>query len=189
MGGSSLQPHTEQLVLSFIHFETKICTHLNIWKICIQTPLVRNLSAKSRPHHRHRSSIEDAKRGWLFKTRTHPSALHEPMRKKLHCVKVGVHVSENSAKDDSPNVARFYRLHANVMRQAQSSGVRNEDYFAKALSDYKAEFEVPFTLRHCWGILRHSQKWWDQEVPKFLTNPNAAKRSKASGSRSFQHGV
>ncbi|GJY90411.1 hypothetical protein Tco_0505607 [Tanacetum coccineum] len=34
-------------------------------------------------------------------------------------------------------------------------------------------------------VLRHSPKWWDQEVLKFLTNKNDAKRSKKFGSSSF----
>ncbi|GJY80796.1 hypothetical protein Tco_0493547 [Tanacetum coccineum] len=71
------------------------------------------------------------------------------------------------------------------MRMAQSSRAGDEDYFNKALVDYEVEFRVPFTLRHCWEVLRHSPKWWDQEVLKFLTNKNDAKRSKKFGSSSF----
>ncbi|GJT69953.1 hypothetical protein Tco_1029239 [Tanacetum coccineum] len=41
-----------------------------------------------------------------------------------------------------------WEMHANVMRMASISGVGDEDYFAKALLDYEAEYGVPFTLRH-----------------------------------------
>ncbi|GKC59687.1 hypothetical protein Tco_1087285 [Tanacetum coccineum] len=49
-----------------------------------------------------------------------------------------------------PNMARFFGVHANVMRIAQASRPGDEDYFATTLLDYEAEFGVPFTLRHCW---------------------------------------
>ncbi|GKB38106.1 hypothetical protein Tco_0883048 [Tanacetum coccineum] len=88
-----------------------------------------------------------------------------------------VHVSENSAKGHRtydmvngewkmvrPNVARFCGVHANVLRRAHDSGAGDEDYFNKALLDYEAEF--------------------GQVVPKY-SNPNAAKKSKTSGSSSF----
>ncbi|GJX57120.1 putative ribonuclease H-like domain-containing protein [Tanacetum coccineum] len=39
------------------------------------------------------------------------------------------------------------------------SGARDEDYFNKALLDYEAEFGVPFTLHHCWEVLKYSPKW------------------------------
>ncbi|GJY38295.1 zinc finger BED domain-containing protein RICESLEEPER 2-like protein [Tanacetum coccineum] len=71
------------------------------------------------------------------------------------------------------------------MRKAHSSGAEDEDYFAKALLDYEAEFRVPFTLHHCWEVLRHSLKWWEKEVPRFGATKNDAKRSKTSGSSSF----
>nr|GEV93973.1 hypothetical protein [Tanacetum cinerariifolium] len=48
----------------------------------------------------------------------------------------------------------------------------------------KAEFGIKFTLRHCWDVLKHNLKWWEQEVLNFL-KPNASKRSKTSGSTSF----
>ncbi|GKB40416.1 hypothetical protein Tco_0885358 [Tanacetum coccineum] len=83
-----------------------------------------------------------------------------------------------------PSVARFCGVHANVLRRAHDSGAGDEDYFNKALLDYEAEFGVQFTLCYCWEVLKHSPKWWEQEVSKFL-NPNAAKRSKTSGSSPF----
>ncbi|GJW57422.1 hypothetical protein Tco_0104153 [Tanacetum coccineum] len=92
----------------------------------------------------------------LFKTRTHPGALHGPMRKKLRCVEAGFTYLKIVSK---------------------SSGARDEDYFNKALLDYEAEFGVPFTLCHCCKVLRHSPKWWDQEVPKFKKKlPREARR-------------
>ncbi|GJZ52651.1 hypothetical protein Tco_0607166 [Tanacetum coccineum] len=51
-----------------------------------------------------------------------------------------------------PNVAQFCGVHAKVMRRAQSSGARDEDYFNKALFYYEVEFGVPFTLRHCCSL-------------------------------------
>ncbi|GJY64534.1 monodehydroascorbate reductase [Tanacetum coccineum] len=84
-----------------------------------------------------------------------------------------------------PNMARFCGVHANVMRRAHASGAGDEDYFATTLLDYQAEFEVSFTLRHCWDVLRQTPKWWDQEVPRVLTNQNTTKRSKTYGSSSF----
>ncbi|GJW48008.1 zinc finger BED domain-containing protein RICESLEEPER 2-like protein, partial [Tanacetum coccineum] len=66
-----------------------------------------------------------------------------------------------------------------------SSEARDEDYFAKALLDYEVEFRIPFTLRHCWEVLRHSLKWWEQEVPRFGGTKNDAKRSKTFWSSSF----
>nr|GEW63181.1 hypothetical protein [Tanacetum cinerariifolium] len=99
----------------------------------------------------------------LFKTRTHPGALHGPIRKKLHCVKVGFTYLKIVPK---------------------SSGAGDEDYFNKELIDYEAELGVPFTLRHCCEVLRHSSKWRDQKVSKFSTK-KASKRSKTPGSSSF----
>nr|GEU33384.1 hypothetical protein [Tanacetum cinerariifolium] len=46
-----------------------------------------------------------------------------------------------------PNVARFCGVYANVLHRAQDSGAGEEEYFNKAILDYEAEFEVPFTLR------------------------------------------
>ncbi|GKB01129.1 hypothetical protein Tco_0829173 [Tanacetum coccineum] len=53
-----------------------------------------------------------------------------------------------------PNMAWFCGVHANVMRRAHASGAGHEDYFATALLDYEAEYEVSFTLHHCWEALR-----------------------------------
>ncbi|GKB54576.1 protein FAR1-related sequence 5 [Tanacetum coccineum] len=61
--------------------------------------------------------------------------------------------------------------------RAQSSEAGDEDYFTKALLDYEAEFRVPFKLRHYWE--------WEQEVSRFGATKNDAKRSKTSGSSSF----
>ncbi|GKE60688.1 hypothetical protein Tco_1511055 [Tanacetum coccineum] len=69
------------------------------------------------------------------------------------------HVSENNAKGNAMKVDGFWT-------EAHSSGAEDGDYFAKALLDYEAEFGVPFTLHHCWEVLRHSLKWWEKEVPR-----------------------
>nr|GEV86302.1 hypothetical protein [Tanacetum cinerariifolium] len=47
-----------------------------------------------------------------------------------------------------PNVAQFCGVYANVMRRAQTNGAGDEDYYAMALLDYKAEHGMTFTLRH-----------------------------------------
>ncbi|GKB06439.1 hypothetical protein Tco_0834672 [Tanacetum coccineum] len=45
-----------------------------------------------------------------------------------------------------PNVARFCRVYANVMRRVHASGARHDDYFAMVLLDYEAEHGMSFTL-------------------------------------------
>ncbi|GKD73550.1 RNA-directed DNA polymerase, eukaryota [Tanacetum coccineum] len=65
------------------------------------------------------------------------------------------------------------------------SGARDKDYLANALLDYEAEYGVPFTLRHCWEVLRKSLKWMDGEVLKFDGKKKDAKRYKTSRSSSF----
>ncbi|GJY33797.1 hypothetical protein Tco_0418266 [Tanacetum coccineum] len=52
-----------------------------------------------------------------------------------------VHVSENSAIGNARRESGFWN---DFLR-----GVGDEDYFAKALLDYEAEYGVSFTLRHC----------------------------------------
>ncbi|GKB60702.1 hypothetical protein Tco_0916888, partial [Tanacetum coccineum] len=66
-----------------------------------------------------------------------------------------VHVSENSSKVRL-NVAQFCGVYANVMRRVQESGDGDEGYYARALIDYEAEHGMPFTLRHCWEVLKES---------------------------------
>ncbi|GKD95723.1 hypothetical protein Tco_1379620 [Tanacetum coccineum] len=130
---------------------------------------MRTLPSKLRPHHQHRpnrSRLKDAKRGWL-KTRMHPGALHGPLKKKLHCVKFGFTYSAiGNVRRESGFWNKVY-VHANVMRKEPMSGAEDEDYFAKALLNYEAEYEVPFTLCHSWEVLRKSLKWMDSEVLNF----------------------
>ncbi|GJU27873.1 retrotransposon protein, putative, ty1-copia subclass [Tanacetum coccineum] len=56
------------------------------------------------------------------------------------------------------------------MRKAHASGAGDEDYFAMILLDYEAEYEVPFTLRHCWKVLRKSLILMGSEVPNINLN-------------------
>ncbi|GKB17660.1 hypothetical protein Tco_0851583 [Tanacetum coccineum] len=123
MDSSSSQPHTQQPMSPIHSFPTE---DINIGTL-FNSPLVRTLPSKLRPHQRIRSRLEDAKIG-RHKKRRHPSALHEPMRKKLCCVKVGF---------TYPKIASL------------ASGAGDEDYFATTLLDYEAEHEMPFTLHHC----------------------------------------
>nr|GEZ81317.1 hypothetical protein [Tanacetum cinerariifolium] len=71
------------------------------------------------------------------------------------------------------------------MHKAHESGARDEDYYNRALLDYEAEHGMQFTHLHCWEVLKGSPKWMETEVPKFLSNPQACKRYKTSGSSSF----
>ncbi|GKD47796.1 hypothetical protein Tco_1276772 [Tanacetum coccineum] len=84
-----------------------------------------------------------------------------------------------------PNVARFCRVHDNVMRRAHASRAVDEDYFATTLLDYEAEYEVPFTLRHYWKVSRKSSILMGSEVPKFDGKKKDTKRYKTYGSSSF----
>ncbi|GKD80290.1 hypothetical protein Tco_1342911 [Tanacetum coccineum] len=84
-----------------------------------------------------------------------------------------------------PNMAQFCGVHANIMRMAHASGAGDEHYFVTALLDYEAQFGVPFTLCHCWEVLRKSLKWMDTQVPKFSANKKDGKRYKTFGSSSF----
>ncbi|GKA84008.1 hypothetical protein Tco_0805603 [Tanacetum coccineum] len=61
----------------------------------------------------------------------------------------------------------------------------DEDYFTKALLDYEAEYEVAFTLHHCWRVLRKYLKWMDSEVPNFEAKKIYTKRYKSSRFSSF----
>nr|GFB47016.1 hypothetical protein [Tanacetum cinerariifolium] len=47
-----------------------------------------------------------------------------------------------------PNVARFLGVHANVMRQAQTSGAKDEDYFPTTLLDYEAKRGKKYAKRY-----------------------------------------
>ncbi|GJV36807.1 hypothetical protein Tco_1409284 [Tanacetum coccineum] len=39
-----------------------------------------------------------------------------------------------------------------------TSGASDSDYLRRALTDYQAEFGVPFTLLRCWEALKDSEK-------------------------------
>ncbi|GKA34441.1 gamma-glutamyltranspeptidase 1 [Tanacetum coccineum] len=158
MGGSSSRRHTEQ-PLSPIHSFRNEEMYAPQFSEDMYQNTVREESPVEVTAH-----LKDVKRGrLLFGTRTYPVALHGPMRKKLRCVNDGFTYLKIVPKD---------------------SGAGDEDYFNKALLDYEVKFGVPFTLRHSWEILKKSPKWWEQVVPKY-SNPNVAKKSKTSGSSSF----
>nr|GEU89813.1 hypothetical protein [Tanacetum cinerariifolium] len=80
---------------------------------------------------------------------------------------------------------RFFGVHANVMRMALISGAKDENYFTKALFDYEAEYRVPFTLNHCWEVLRKSPKEMDSVVLNFKAKKRDANRYKSFDSISF----
>nr|GEU30588.1 hypothetical protein [Tanacetum cinerariifolium] len=64
-----------------------------------------------------------------------------------------------------PAVVRFCGVYSNVMRMAQESGTRDEDYVQKAMVDYQAETGLPFKFRHCWDVLKDSPKFQDMAFP------------------------
>ncbi|GJS71975.1 hypothetical protein Tco_0704816 [Tanacetum coccineum] len=89
-------------------------------------------------------------------------------------------------KDGSPNRAHFVEVALKRHAVWRNRVEPRRDYFNKALFYYEVEFGVPFTLRHLLrGLRPQSYNVWDQEVLKFLTNKNDAKRSKKFGSSSF----
>ncbi|GJT85367.1 hypothetical protein Tco_1067084 [Tanacetum coccineum] len=144
MGGSSSQPHTQQPI-SLIHSfrnEDMYEPEISFPNEDYQNTAREDYPVKSRPHHWHRpnrSRLEDAKRGRL-KTRTRPSALHGPMRKKLRCVKV-----EFTYPKIAPLVTRGRRLDFGVrfygtwtaeQSNPVASEAGDEDYFTMVLLDY-----------------------------------------------------
>nr|GFB62386.1 hypothetical protein [Tanacetum cinerariifolium] len=60
-------------------------------------------------------------------------------------------------------------------------------YLQMALIDYQAEYGVPFTLLHCWEVLKDSEKWNSDELLAFRQEREDGKnkRYKSSGSSSF----
>ncbi|GKA48810.1 hypothetical protein Tco_0741768 [Tanacetum coccineum] len=52
-----------------------------------------------------------------------------------------------------PKVVEFYGVYHNITRMA-ISGPGDGDYTQKALVEFQVEYEVPFTLTHCWAELK-----------------------------------
>nr|GEX08513.1 hypothetical protein [Tanacetum cinerariifolium] len=103
-----------------------------------------------------------------------------------------VHVSENSAKCNARKTNGFWIVALEYLRNKIKQPGHRTYYMANG----KQKSVCPNVARFCgvhinvmrkahWKVLRHSPEWWDQEVLKFLTNKNVAKRSKTSGSSSF----
>ncbi|GKA18554.1 RNA-directed DNA polymerase, eukaryota [Tanacetum coccineum] len=120
---------------------------------------------------RRRSRPEDVKRprrrGHRRKKPWINVVFHGPLRKRLHCAKVGC----------SPLTAI----------QTYTSGASHSDYLQRALTDYQAEYGVSFTLLHCWEVLKDCEKWSSGEVPLFMQEGEDGKykRYKSNGSSSF----
>ncbi|GKC39088.1 hypothetical protein Tco_1051472 [Tanacetum coccineum] len=55
------------------------------------------------------------------------------------------------------------------------------------MTDYHVEYGVPFTLLHCWDVLKECDRWNSEKVPLFMQKREEAKnkRYKLSGSSSF----
>ncbi|GKA50596.1 hypothetical protein Tco_0743669, partial [Tanacetum coccineum] len=88
-----------------------------------------------------------------------------------------------------PNVAQFCGVYANVMCKAQESGIGYEDYYAKALLDYKAEHGMSFTLQSGDASINLNVDVGNKEEDEVqeLQRPmgrNKAKGLKKKGSRS-----
>nr|GEX10897.1 hypothetical protein [Tanacetum cinerariifolium] len=85
-----------------------------------------------------------------------------------------------------PKVCIFCGVYANAI-QTYTSGASDSDYLQRALTDYQAEYVVPFTLLHCWEALKDNEKLRSGEIPKFMQERQDGmnKRYKSSGSSSF----
>nr|GEW20505.1 zf-CCHC domain-containing protein/UBN2 domain-containing protein [Tanacetum cinerariifolium] len=80
-----------------------------------------------------------------------------------------------------PAMVWFYGVYGYVMRRLKEIGASDEDYYARALVDYKAKTKTTFKLRQCWEILKGSPKWMQSEVLKFATKfGGGSKRYKSS---------
>nr|GEV33723.1 hypothetical protein [Tanacetum cinerariifolium] len=91
-------------------------------------------------------------------------ALYGPVKKKLHCVKLGFKsypitsrqtydMVNEELKTVRPNVAQLCGVYHNVTRRVVSRA-EDRDYTQKALLEYKAEYGIPFTLLYVWAKLR-----------------------------------
>ncbi|GKB32092.1 RNA-directed DNA polymerase, eukaryota [Tanacetum coccineum] len=57
-------------------------------------------------------------------------------------------------------------LHLNpTLAVLHLSGAGNANYLQRALTDYHVEYKVPFTLLHCWKVLKECDGWSSEEVP------------------------
>nr|GEY00191.1 hypothetical protein [Tanacetum cinerariifolium] len=85
-----------------------------------------------------------------------------------------------------PAVVRFCGIYSNVMRMAQESEARDEDYIRKAMVYYQAECGPPFIFRHCWDVLKYSLKFQEIAFPNFNQgSQGSSKMHKSSGSSLF----
>nr|GEX87543.1 glutathione S-transferase T3-like [Tanacetum cinerariifolium] len=84
-----------------------------------------------------------------------------------------------------PSVIRFSGIYSNVVRMAQESGTRDEDYVQKEMIHYEVETGIPFKLRHYWEVLKDRPKWQEIAFLKFSTGSGGSKRHKSSDSSSF----
>nr|GEU38547.1 retrotransposon Orf1 [Tanacetum cinerariifolium] len=97
-----------------------------------------------------------------------------------------VHMSEDSVKDRASKSLYFlWCVRYTIMMYTNGAG--DTDYLQRALIDYQAKYGVPFTLLHCWEVLKESDKWSSREVPLFMQEREDGKNKiyKSSGSSSF----
>nr|GEX40297.1 hypothetical protein [Tanacetum cinerariifolium] len=110
-----------------------------------------------------------------------------------------VRTSEDSVKGNIRKDRRFWIdiikymhetcpiTHHRTYDMTYTSGASDSDYLQRALTDYQAEYGVPFTLLHCWEALKDSEKCRSGEIPKFMQERQDGmnKRYKSSGCSSF----
>ncbi|GJX77354.1 hypothetical protein Tco_0324165 [Tanacetum coccineum] len=170
MGGSSSHPYTEQL-MSHIHafltedmyspqnsdsFNTQASfQHITREDSLVEvaTPLPQSKPTRGRQKRTAQNEVAPRQTAWTNE-------------EEIMLCKGWVKVSKNNRVGNAmkdvgfwtetvrPNVARFCEVYANVMRRAHESGAGDEDSYAKGLIDYEAEHGMPFTLRHCWEVLK-----------------------------------
>ncbi|GKA61516.1 RNA-directed DNA polymerase, eukaryota [Tanacetum coccineum] len=85
-----------------------------------------------------------------------------------------------------PKVATFCGVSDNVFRM-YSSGDNDEYYLQKTQTKCQVEYGVPFTLLHCWKVLRKCDKWNGVEVQEYISqrDEHKSKNYKSSVASSF----
>ncbi|GKB60589.1 hypothetical protein Tco_0916775 [Tanacetum coccineum] len=130
----------------------------------------------------------------------HPGRLHGQMRKKLRCVNVWVHVSENISKDNARKNAGFWTETLQYFESKTKAPIRQ----MYDMINGKWKTVRPNLARFCrvyinvirraqksgvgdedYYVLKGSPKWMDIEVPNFASKHQASMRYKTSGSGSF----
>ncbi|GJU01879.1 hypothetical protein Tco_1112217 [Tanacetum coccineum] len=135
MGGSSSQPHTEQS-MSFIHAFPTEDMYSPQYSYSYQNNACEDYSVEvAAPPPKLNPTRRRQKRTTQNENAPWQTTLTN--EEEIALCKGWAHVSENNS----------------IVRK---SGIGDEDYYARALLDYEAEHGMPFTLRHCWEVLKES---------------------------------